>query len=128
MSEEVLHPEQFFHGTVSPLKEGDVIEPVSKSSWRKPRFPSDTDPEFAYATGHDEAWDYAEKAWHSTSGASHPKVFQVEPLGEHEPDPTRDAQGNLRNNWAADRRSKAGWRVLNEVQMPEHLGTPEEWA
>jgi hypothetical protein len=126
--------EQFFHGTISPLKPGTVIEPTGKSSWRKPRFPHDTDPAYAYATGHDEAWDYAEKAWNMASGnlttpttPGHPRVFQVEPLGEHEQDPSRTAQGDLRNTFEADRRSKAGWKVISEVQMPEHMGTPEDW-
>ena len=126
MSEEALHPEQFFHGTISPLKPGSVVEPVSASSWRKPRFPNETHPDYAYATSQDKAWDYAEKAWHS-SGTGTPRVFQVEPLGEHEPDPRYNERGELRDNWDDDRRSKAGWRVLNEVQMPEHMGTPEDW-
>lgn len=123
-----LAKDQFFHGTISPLQPDDVIEPVAKSTWRKVRFPHDTDPEYAYATSDvDTAWHYAEKVWGSTDSPTHPKVFEVEPVGEHEEDPTRDAHGQLRGNFSTDRRSKHGWRVLREVPMPEHMGTPEEW-
>jgi hypothetical protein len=127
-ADEHISNEQFFHGTISPLKVGDTVEPANKTSWRKPRFPNETHPDYAYATDESTAWHYAELGWHNASGSpSHPKVFQVEPLGEHEPDPHYDEGGRLRDNFSADRRSKAGWRVTGEVPMPEHMGKPEEW-
>lgn len=104
-----------------------VIEPAARRPWAKPTFPSDTDPSFAYATPHeDDAWNYAEKAWHSTSHGR-PRVFQVESLGDHEEDPAFDQHGRSRSNFTDDRRSQQGWRVLREMPMPEHMGTPEDW-
>ena len=128
-----LHPQQFFHGTVRPnLTE---ITPADKHpSWMTPTFTSDTDRGHAYATTSQEhAWDYASKAHDWALSRSHtgragiPRVYQVEPLGEHEPDPQHDEHGRSRGNNSTDRRSRAGWRVVRELPMPEHIGTPEDW-
>jgi Rifampin ADP-ribosyl transferase len=116
---------QFFHGTVS--NPSGEITPVASSSWRKPMFPSDTDVNFAYATTDESnAWNYAERAWHSR-GQGVPKVFKVEPMGEHEEDPTHTPEGVSRGNFSGDRRSRQGWRIIGERPMPEHMGDPEDW-
>lgn len=114
--------ESFFHGTTAHLRPGDNIAPN-----RKPMFPSDTERGYTYATPHeDKAWSYAEKAWHS-SDSGHPRVYEVAPTGAHEPDPLTDQHGRMRGNYEGDRRSQSPWRVLSERQMPEHMGTPEDW-
>lgn len=126
-----LNPRQFFHGTVRPgLAE---IAPAAKHG-RGVTFASDTDRGHAYATSsEDHAWDYASKAhdWamNSARPGQHfvPRVYQVEPLGEHEQDPAHDAHGNLRGNNSTDVRSPHGFRVVRELSMPEHMGTAEDW-
>jgi hypothetical protein len=121
---EHLNPQQFFHGTVrAHLNE---ILPGSVHG-RGVIFPHDTDPSRAYATTNEsDAWNYAEKAWHA-SGSGIPRVYHVEPLGHHEPDPQTDEHGRRRGNWANDYRSTVGWRVVRERPMPEDLGKPEDW-
>lgn len=126
MSHRALGP-QFFHGTVSELKEGDSVLPASQSG-RKVVHRSMTDPEYAYATETPEAaWHYAELTWnHAESG--HPRVYRVVPLGEHEEDPQVDSRGQVRGGvFEGDRRSKHGWKVEEELPMPERMGRPEDW-
>lgn len=119
--------EHFFHGTTEHLRPGDKILPVGQLRGKKPTFPHDTSREHAYATPHESsAWHYAEMSWHATDRGV-PRVYQVTPLGDHEPDPTHDQHGRYRNNREGDRRSRAGWKVVSERQMPEHMGTPDEW-
>lgn len=124
--------DQFFHGTagdptIGGLAKDPVISPANQRSWGTVTFPSDTDPDYAYATTDESsAWAYAEKAW-GTRAAGIPRVFQVDPLGEHEEDPAYDQRGASRSNYQGDRRSKAGWRVVREIPMPEHMGKPEDW-
>ncbi len=90
-------------------------------------FPHDTDQGYAYATPNlSDAWAYAEKAWHA-SGDGIPRVYRVEALGDVEPDPQQDAHGRQRGNFEADVRSRAGFAVVEEMPMPEHMGDPEDW-
>lgn len=94
-------------------------------------FPSDTDRNYAYAThNHDDAWNYAEKAWGADDHGRRPRVYEVKPIGgmKHvERDPQHDAQGQSRSNFSGDHRSKKGWKVVREVPMPERMGDPEDW-
>lgn len=118
--------EEFFHGTTAHLKVGAVIAPG-----RKPNYAGESSPEHAYATTSEEhGWDYAEKAWHA-SDKGHPRVYQVAPIGEVEKDPTEYETGSMagrsRGNYDTDVRSRQGFKVLSERQMPEHMGTPEDW-
>ena len=119
-----LNPQQFFHGTI---REG-LSEIVPASTHGKGAvFPSVTSTAHAYATPDvSNAWHYAEMAWNA-AGSGIPRVYQVEPLGEHEEDPAVDGKGNPRGNFSGDRRSTKGWRVTREVPMPENMGTPEDW-
>jgi hypothetical protein len=120
---------KFFHGTTSRFNPGDEILPPSRRSNRIRPLYTATDPDYSYATeDQDTAWQWAEAAWHhSQDEAPRPRVFGVAPMGEVEEDPLYDAHGQSRGTFASDRRSRSGWKVLGEVQMPEHIGTPEEW-
>ena len=117
--------DEFFHGTVAHLSPGDVIQPVGDAI--RATFRSDTDPRFAYATtDHDNAWDYAEKAFHASDRGT-PRVYRVSPVGRHSKDPEVGRDGSRRGNHPTDRRSKSGWKVIEEVPMPENMGRPEDW-
>lgn len=115
----------YYHGTTVP----DVthILPADQHGGHV-TFPHDTSPSHAYATtNEDDAWDYAEKAFHAAD-RGHPRVYRVEPMGHVEKDPEEDEHGNWRNGVnRGDVRSPHGFKVLHEVPMPEHLGTPEDW-
>lgn len=115
-----------YHGTV---RDGlDTIEPASAHCGpRTFAYTADGDPDYAYATSSlDDAWRYAEKAWHAT-GIGIPRVYLVEPFGEVEPDPQEDAQGRSRGNYEHDLRSRDGFNVLREMPWPEEFGDPEDW-
>lgn len=122
---------QWFHGTArAGLTE---ITPAAQHG-RGVTFASDTDHGHAYATtSEDHAWDYASKshdwAMNSARPGQHfvPRVYQVEPLGEHEPDPSHDEHGRSRGNNSTDVRSPHGFRVVRELPLPRHMGTPEDW-
>ncbi|HEV7237395.1 MAG TPA: GNAT family N-acetyltransferase, partial [Ktedonobacteraceae bacterium] len=92
-------------------------------------FPHETDHSYAYATPNlDDAWEYAEKAWHATSEGI-PRVYQVSSInGDEEPDPQQRADQSFRGNNENDLRSSTGFDVHHEMPMPEHMGTPEEWG
>lgn len=128
MSQDALSEEQFeghlYHGTVEHVR--GAVTPLASRKGGRATFPSDTDPEYAYATKKPEdAWNYAEKAWHA-SDRGHPRVFKVKPRGPVEKDPAFGEHGS-RSNYEGDVRSKHGFDVVSEEQMPEHMGTPEEW-
>lgn len=127
MSHRALGP-QFFHGTVENLNPGDVVTPAGTRGGHT-NYAGQSDPQYAYATEDPEAaWDYAEKAWHAASGDSgHPRVYVVSPMGRHDKDPEYDKSGRHRGNWSFDRRSKHGWKVEDELPMPESMGKPEDW-
>lgn len=128
-----LQQGQFFHGTAMvPQHMPSQIEPVTaRPTWAKAavNFPGTSSPEHAYATSDESnAWHYAEMAWNAKAGKPVvPRVFRVEPTGEHEEDPAFDDSGNSRGNFSTDRRSQAPWRVVGEVPMPPHMGSPEDW-
>lgn len=108
--------QEFFHGTTAHLFPGDVIEPGRRSNYVQI-----SDPRYAYATtNRQDAEHYAEVAYHASDTGS-PRVYQVEPLGRHSKDPLVDRQGNSRGNFDSDRRSKDGWEVVGEMELPEHL-------
>lgn len=118
--------ENFYHGTVEHLNPGDTVLPAARSG--VPTNHKISSNEHAYATTDEMgAWEYAEMAhsWHvdRSSGPPFkvPRVYQVEPLGEHEADSNAGA-------YSGDRKSRAGWRVLSEEQMPADMGSPEEWT
>lgn len=116
----------YYHGTTVP----DVTHILPADQHGKHvTFPHDTSRAHAYATtSEDDAWDYAEKAYHAAD-RGHPRVYRVEPMGHVEKDPTEDERGNWRCGVnSGDVRSPHGFKVLHEMPMPESMGTPEDWA
>ena len=118
---------QYFHGTVTPNLE-EITPGVSHG--RRPTFPHDTDPNYAYATG-DERWarHYAEMAHAAGDAGTIPRVYQVEPKdpSDVEEDPFYDSHGRSRSIFDTDVRSKSGWNVVKEMPWPEEWGDPEDW-
>jgi hypothetical protein len=87
-----------------------------------------TDIRYAYATDDPRwAWAYAEMAW-GTFDTGIPRVYEVEPLGALEDDPSHDEHGRSRGNFTGDRRSQAGFRVVRELPWPADFGDPADWA
>lgn len=124
-SRRVAEGPAYYHGTTVP----DVthILPAEQHGGHV-TFPHDTSRAHAYATtNEDDAWDYAEKAFHAAD-RGHPRVYRVEPMGHVEKDPDEDEHGNWRSGVNdGDVRSPHGFKVLHEMPMPEHMGTPEDW-
>lgn len=115
--------EHYYHGTARALRS---VKPATQHG-RGTTFPSDTEPDYAYASKNEsDAWTYAEKAWHA-SGEGVPRVYRVAPKGEVETDPSHTPAGVSRGNFRGDVRSRQGFSVLNSVQMPESMGKPSEW-
>lgn len=123
-------PKTYYHGTT--VAGVTHILPASSHGGHV-TFPHDTSREHAYATtDKNDAWDYAQRAWHAAGGESGPpRVYQVRPIGGHknvEKDPELDSTGRRRLNFENDHRSKHGFEVVREMKMPEHMGEPEDWA
>lgn len=112
-----LNPQQFFHGTVSEHGLTEITPRGEKRFYR-----SDHAGTHAFATtSESDAWDYAEKSYmHTDRGI--PRVYRVEPKADVEKDPHYQ---NYEGKW---HRSKAGFNVVGEVPMPEHVGNPEDWG
>jgi len=126
---------EYYHGTIRHFEPGDHISPASEHG-KSQTFERMSDPDHAYATGHDNAWDYAEKAHnvHFQPGMKiHPRVYKVRPTGPVEKDPEEWPEGvhydraPSRGNNSDDVRSKHSFEVVHEMPMPEHMGTPEDW-
>lgn len=114
---------RYYHGTTVPHLR--FVRPAGPCG--RVTFPSDTDRRYAYATTSvEDAWFYAEKAWGARSTGI-PRVYEVEPTGPVEDDPTEDERGYPRSNFASDVRSREGWAVKREIPMPESMGDPEDW-
>jgi hypothetical protein len=130
MSQDALNEEQFeghlYHGTVARPDIAGGVTPVASSKWRKVNF-GETDPEYAYATSNlADAWHYAELAW-GTHAHGHPRVFRVKARGPIEKDPSLGPEGRSRGGFEHDVRSRHGFDVLGEEEMPKQMGRPEEW-
>lgn len=108
----MLNQQQFFHGTTADLRQGDIVEPGHPSTYPE----GFSDSRYAYATrNQNDAATYAD--WASQETHQEPRVYEVTPLGPHEPDPVVDEEGHPRWNFPGDRRSKHGWRVVWEHQI-----------
>jgi hypothetical protein len=106
-----------FHGTVHPFKEGDIIKPMGGE-------------EYAFATHHfdyalgraeqavDFSWEDLKKVnptWNRPGGKQYdeyeretpPRVYQVEPIGDVQPDKQERFQHV---------KSKQGFRVVKQVK------------
>lgn len=84
------------------------------------------EPGYAYATDRDSAESYADSVAMTHGGR--PRVYQVSPLGPIEKDPTYDAHGNHRANYAADVRSKHGFQVVGEEDLGHDDDYEDEWG
>lgn len=114
----------YYHGTVD--EDLDDIQPANQHGGRV-TFRSDTDPDYAYVTTNPrDAWNYAEKAWHST-GYGVPRVYRVRATGPVEVDPSHDEHGHSRSNYENDWRSRHPFEVQEELPMPEEMGEQEDW-
>jgi hypothetical protein len=114
----------FFHGTV--IEGLTEIVPASKHG-RGVIFPHVTDRNFAYATPDERtAWTYAELAYNAADRGV-PRVYRVRAVGPTEEDPQYDQHGRSRSNYAGDIRSRWKFIVVEEVPMPEAMGTPSDW-
>lgn len=126
LSEQIEPAIRYYHGTV--VEDLEEVLPASAHG-RGVIFTSDTDPDYAYATGSEtDAWYYAELAWNATSSGI-PRVFEVEPIDwdDIEEDPPFDQHGRSRSTRDQDVRSRTGWRVVRGLRIPEAWGDPEDW-
>jgi hypothetical protein len=85
------------------------------------------EPGYAYATSRKWAEHYADRAAEMRDGVR-PHVYQVEPKGPVEDDPSRDVHGNLRGNFAEDMRSKHGFQVVGEEDLGHDDNYEDEWG
>lgn len=119
-----LAGQDFYHGTV--IEGLQEVLPATKHG-RGVIFPHVTDRNFAYATPDiAHAWNYAEKAYHAADGGV-PRVYRVRAVGPTEEDPQYDQHGRHRSNFSTDIRSRWKFIVVEEVPMPEEMGTPGDW-
>lgn len=82
-----LQGKQFFHGTTHPFSEGDILSPHDKT------LHGPSTGKHVYLTSRDIAEEYAEMAVEQRmdmgdKGPLVPRVFEVEPIGNVEPDPS----------------------------------------
>lgn len=115
-----------YHGTTKGDYDEDPEE-ITPSGGARSFGPGIADSSHAYATPHlGNAWDYAHKrAENGHSGR--PTVYRVTPHnpGDVEKDPGY-AGGYSRGNYEHDKRSKSGFRVLDEVPMSQKQ--EHEWS
>jgi hypothetical protein len=106
-----------FHGTVHPFQIGDIIEPRNGN-------PAYATPRLEYAESHadralNQYWEQAKRenpTYNKPGGKQYdeweeenpPKVFQVEPIDEHEDTGTGEDKGNVK--------STKGFRVIKQVK------------
>lgn len=110
---------RYYHGTTH-----EDLEHVHPNYGSSGNFGATThEPGYAYATGKDSAWNYAERAVDAHGGTPH--VYEVNPNGPVEKDPSRDAHGNLRGNNEDDVRSRHGFTVVDE-EPSSHEGDEDE--
>lgn len=105
---------KYYHGTTA-----EDLERIHSNHSSSGNFGAATHAKgYAYATGLNSAWHYATKAADHYGGTPH--VYEVSPRGPVEEDP-RYENGHSRGNYADDKRSKHGFDVVGEEEMPEHL-------
>ncbi|GAA1978661.1 NAD(+)--rifampin ADP-ribosyltransferase [Kitasatospora viridis] len=99
---------RYYHGTTA--EDLEHVHPNHGSNGNFGRFTHEAG--YAYATGKENAWHYAERAAGAYGGTPH--VYEVSPRGPVEEDPRYDQHGNSRGNFADDVRSKHGFTVVGE--------------
>lgn len=82
-----LQKKQFFHGTTHPFSEGDTLSPHTET------LHGPSTGEHVYMTSRGIAEEYAEMAVEQLMDMGHkgplvPRVFEVEPIGNVETDPS----------------------------------------
>jgi hypothetical protein len=109
------HPApEYYHGTTV-----EDLERIHPNHGNSGNFGQGTHARgYAYATGKNSAWNYAEKAADNQEGVPH--VYKVSPRGPVEEDPHWE-NGNNRGNNLDDVRSKHGFDTQGEEEMPQHL-------
>lgn len=128
-------PKVYYHGTHVP----GVTHILPADHHGKPVLYDETDSRYAYATPNlDDAWDYATDAAAHARDRGHPhtrpRVYAVHPIGGHkhvEVDPEYDEHGGWRGNNPDDKRSKKGFRVVKEMEAPDHVRKDhpdEDWS
>jgi hypothetical protein len=105
-----LSPEQFFHGTVAELRPGSYIRPAAEIGGRT-NFPGYDSAGHAYATPSlHKAGEYAQLAqdWaYNGNRRASRRVYEVEPTGHYEQDPTEPLGYQSRSPWRVKRRVPA---------------------
>ena len=109
-----LHPE-LFHGTAHPFKPGDILSP--NQALHGP-----STGKHVYLTSRDMASEYANMAIEQLSDMGRlnpevhkPRVFQVEPLGPVEEDPSGIRLLDDDDNEYTDDRRTSHARIIKEV-------------
>lgn len=106
---------RYYHGTTQ-----EDLERIHPNHATTGNFGVGThEPGHAYATSKENAWHYATRAADAYGGTPH--VYEVSPRGPVEKDPTHDAHGRLRGNFVEDVRSKHGFDVVGEEEMPHDI-------
>jgi hypothetical protein len=108
--------QQFFHGTAHPFKEGEILKPFS--GLHGPSTGS-----HVYITSRDMAQEYADMAVDQLSDMGRldpkvhrPRVFQVEPLGPVEEDPSGIRLLDDGDNEYTDDRRTSHARIIRQVE------------
>jgi hypothetical protein len=118
----------YYHGTTE-----EDLEQVHPNHGSRGTFGNNGgihEPGYAYATSRSSAEHYADRAAEMRDGAR-PHVYQVEPKGPVEKDPTYDVHGNHRGNFTDDVRSKHGFTVMGEEDLghddPDEYEDEDDW-
>lgn len=117
---------RYFHGTTAA--DVEQVHPNHSSQGNFGNNLGVHEPGYAYATSRENAEHYADQAAMTHGGRTH--VYEVAPKGPVEKDPSHDAQGNSRGNYADDVRSKHGFHVVGEEDLghdDEDDDEDEEW-
>lgn len=109
-----LSEQQFYHGTAAELRPGTHIKPAAQIG-HPTNFTTYGNDSHAYATESiHTAHRYADLALNAAHDRNQGRgkarrIYQVTPLGNHEPDPDE----------SSGRRSQDGWKVLRRVPAKE---------
>lgn len=111
-----LHGTQFFHGTAHPFKEDDIIYPHQGLH-------GPSTGKHVYVTSRDMAEEYADMAVEQLTDQGRydpkvhqPRVFQVEPLGAVDIDPSGIQLLDDDDNEYTDDRRTSHARVIKQVK------------
>lgn len=114
-----LQKQQFFHGTTHDFSEGDILAP----SERTLHGPSTG--KHVYFTSREVAEEYANMAVDQLTDMGHPgplvpRVYQVEPIGDVEEDPSGMRELDDDDNEYTDDRRAPQARIIKKVWEGEN--------